>query len=152
MRLQRSDKKASKWRFTMKTRVTIYLLITFAMALIFYQNRDFYLSEHTISLNLFFTQFGMPPIANATQVLFFFLAGIVLTCVSFYHERFKMRREIKNLKTAFHSCAAQVTEMKPTECPRPIKKLFKLPGKSGSKKNGTGDGSPVADRSDTLPA
>jgi hypothetical protein len=37
------------------------------MALIFYQNRDFYLSEQTLSLNLFFTKLGMPPYRHIAE-------------------------------------------------------------------------------------
>jgi len=54
------------------------------MALIIYQNRDFYLREQTLSLNLYVAEFGLPPLANVTQALLFFLAGIVLACVSLY--------------------------------------------------------------------
>ncbi|BBO68836.1 hypothetical protein DSCA_27660 [Desulfosarcina alkanivorans] len=136
----------------MKTRMIIYTAVVFAMGLIFYQNREFYLSEQHLSLNLLFTESGRVSIANATQVLFFFLAGIVLASVSFYHDRLKMRREINNLKTAFQSCAAQVTEMKPAECPQPWSKRIKLPATlGGRKKTAEKDESPVDDGLGLIP-
>jgi len=109
----------------MKLRLSIWTLIIFSMALIIYQNREFYLSEQTLTLNLYVAHFGLPPLANVTQALLFFLAGIVLACVSLYHERFKLRREINNLNTAFQSCAQQVTSMKPAECSPRKNKILK---------------------------
>jgi len=84
----------------MKTRLTIWIMILFGMVLIIYQNREFYLSEHTLSLDLYITAFRLPPLVNFTQTLLAFLAGVVLACVSLYHERIQMRREIKKLSTA----------------------------------------------------
>jgi len=118
----------------MKLRLSIWTLTIFTMALIVYQNREFYLSEQTLSLNLYVAEFGLPPLANVTQALLFFLAGMVLACVSLYHERFKLRREINNLNTAFQSCAQQVTSMKPGECSPRTNKLSNLMGKLRSKK------------------
>lgn len=119
----------------MKIRLTIWTVIIIAMAMIIYQNRDFYLVEQTLSLDFAFAKLEMPPLANATQVLLFFLAGIVLACVSLYHERFQLRREIKKLNLAFQSCAERVTTLKSTECTQPRKKLFRLPGKLRRNKN-----------------
>ncbi len=135
----------------MKLRLSIWTLIIFSMALIVYQNREFYLSEQTLTLDLYVSQFGLPPLANVTQALLFFLAGILLACVSLYHERFQLRREIKNLNTAFQSCAQQVTSMKPEECSPRTHKLSKLMGKLRSKKVQTAKELPGTDGAEALP-
>ncbi len=135
----------------MKLRLSIWTLIIFSMALIIYQNREFYLSEQTLTLNLYVAEFGLPPLANVTQALFFFLGGIVLACVSLYHERFQLRREIKNLNTAFHSCAQQVTSMKPEECSPRKNKIFNLMGKLKGKKVQTVKELPATDGAEALP-
>lgn len=113
----------------MKLRLIMWITVITAMAIIIIQNRDYYLSEHTLSLNLIFTRVEIPPIFNVTQLLLFFLAGILLACASLYHERFKLHRQIKKLNTAFQSCAKQVTEMKPEDPIRTRKSVFKLPQK-----------------------
>jgi len=121
------------------------------MALIIYQNREFYLREQTLTLNLYVAELGLPPLANVTQALLFFLAGIVLACVSLYHERFQLRQEIKNLNTAFQSCAQQVTSMKPGECAPRTHKLSNLMGKLKGKKVQTVKELPATDGAEALP-
>lgn len=118
----------------MKLRLIMWITVITAMALIIFQNRDYYLSEHALSLNLIFTKVEIPPIFNVTQLLLFFLAGVLLACASLYYERFKLHRQIKKLNTAFQSCAEQVTEMKPKEPIRTRKNVFKLP-RNGAAKN-----------------
>ena len=135
----------------MKLRLSIWTLIIFSMALIVYQNREFYLSEQTLTLNLYVVELGLPPLANVTQALLFFLAGIVLACVSLYHERFQLRREIKNLNTAFHSCAQQVTSMKPAACTPRKNKILNLMGKLNGKKVPTVRQIPATDGVEALP-
>ncbi|WP_372682784.1 LapA family protein [Desulfosarcina sp.] len=134
----------------MKLRLSMWTLIILTMALIIYQNREFYLSEQTLTLNLYVAQFGLPPLANVTQVLLFFLAGIVLACVSLYHERFKLRREIDNLNTAFQSCAQQVTSMKPEACAPPKNRIRNLMGRLNSKKVATEKALPTANEAGTF--
>lgn len=111
----------------MKIRLTIWTIVISVIALFFYQNREFYLGEQTLSLNLFFTQWDSPPVAHATQVLIAFLAGLLLASISLYHERFKMRRQLKKLTIAFQSCAQQVTDKAAAECTVSRNKRFKLP-------------------------
>ena len=135
----------------MKIRLTVWTMTIFTMALIIYQNREFYFSEHSLSLNLVVADFGLPPLANVTQALLFFLAGIVLACVSLYHERFQLRREINNLNTAFQSCAQQVTSMKPEECSPRTHKLSNLMGKLKRKKVQTVKELPDTDGAGALP-
>lgn len=135
----------------MKIRLIIWTMTIFTMALIVYQNREFYLREQTLSLNVYVAEFGMPPLANVTQTLLFFLAGIVLACVTLYHERFKLRGEIKKLNTAFHSCAQQVASMKPGECFPRKNKIVNLMGKLRSKKVRTAKEIPAIDGADNLP-
>lgn len=136
----------------MKIRLTIWIMILFTMTLIIYQNREFYLSEHTLSLDLYITEFRVPPLANVTQTLLFFLVGILLACASLYHERFQMRREIKKLTTAFHSCAQQVTAMKTGECSPRKNRIFNLIGKLKSKTVQATETSTASGESATLPA
>lgn len=98
----------------MKARLFVWGAVTAAFALIVYQNQEYYLSEQTLSLNLM-TPIDIPPMTNVIHALIFFLAGLFLASVSLYHERFKLRRRIKKLDTAFSSCAVEVAEIKSAE-------------------------------------
>ena len=135
----------------MKIRLSIRMVIIFTMALIIYQNHDFYLDEQTLSLNFFSVKLEMPPFANATQILLCFSAGIILACASLYHDQIQLLRENKNFDAAFHSYANRVTTMKSTECTQPRKKLFKLTGKLRSKNDEAVTEPPTTNGSDTLP-
>lgn len=112
----------------MKIRLTIWILVIAVIGILIYQNREFYLGEQILSLNLLVARWDTPPIAHATQVLLAFLAGMLLSSISLYHERIKMRRQLKKLTIAFQSCAQQVTEKTAAECSRSGMKHFKLPG------------------------
>jgi len=127
----------------MKFRLTIWAMALAVIALLLYQNRDFYMGEQILSLNLFFAHWETPPVAHATQVLIAFLAGLLLASISLYHERFRLRRQLKKQTVAFQSCAQQVTERTTAECSASGKKGFKLPGllrKKGAKPDRTQPG------------
>ena len=135
----------------MKIRLSVWTMTIFTMALIIYQNREFYLREQTLSLNFYVAEFELPLLANATQALLFSLAGIVLACVSIYHEWFRQRRYMNNLNTACHSCVQQVASMKPGEYSPRKNKIFNLMGKLKSKKIQTVKELPATDGAETLP-
>lgn len=95
----------------MKARLIIWGLVTTAFAVIVYQNQAYYLSKQTLTLNLF-TPIHIPPVTNMIHVLVYFLAGLLLASISLYRERYKLRRQIKKLDTAYSSCAVEVATIK----------------------------------------
>ena len=113
----------------MKLRLTIWAATIFLLVLIIIQNREFYLSEQTMTLNLLFIRIDNFTIANLTHVLVYLVAGLGLACISLYQERYRLRRQVKQANTAFHSCARQVSELETPDAPQPGNRLRQLLGR-----------------------
>lgn len=110
----------------MKLRLTIWAAVIVALGLLMYQNREFYLSENRLIFDLYLIRWELPPLANASHALLFFLAGMVLAYASLYYERLRLLRRLKNLTTAYTACAQQVTDLKAVEVPSTGKRFEKL--------------------------
>ncbi len=52
--------------FDMKLRLTLWAAVVGVIALLLYQNRDFYMGEQILSLSLLFASWETPPVSHAT--------------------------------------------------------------------------------------
>ena len=96
-----------------KAKIAFWLILLGFIALLTYQNWDFFMSEHRLRLDLFVTEeFSTPLLQNAILFLFFFLAGLVISYFITLFERFKSKKTIKKLNAALETNQKQLDELK----------------------------------------
>ena len=83
----------------MKNAKIAFWVILFAfIGLVLFQNREFYMSQHSLGIDLLFFKYQTPEVPNAILFLGFFFAGLIIAYFFNLLERFNARKSIKNLK------------------------------------------------------
>ncbi len=96
-----------------KAKIAFWLILLGFIALLSYQNWDFFMSEHRLRLDLFVTdEFSTPNLQNAILFLIFFFLGLLVSYFITLVERFKSRKTIKMLNTALEMNQKQMDELK----------------------------------------
>ena len=96
-----------------KAKIAFWLIIFGFIALLAYQNWDFFMSQHSLKLDLFVTEaFSTPELPNAILFMFFFLAGLLIAYSVTLFERFKSKKAIKKLNVAMEMSQKQLDELK----------------------------------------
>lgn len=76
----------------------LLILVLCFIFLFFYQNREYLLTTHAFTVNLYFTGGDLPALATGFYIVFAFLIGLVVMFVMSLFPRFKTTRELKQLK------------------------------------------------------
>jgi len=96
-----------------KATLIIWALIFGVIALLIFQNQDFFLANQSLRINLGVLEaYHTPELPLAVLVLVFFLAGIIVAYLFNISARFKARRTIKKLNTTIASHNAEVAVMR----------------------------------------
>jgi len=79
-----------------KAKIAFWLILIAFMALLAYQNWDFFMSEHHLRLDLFvIDEFSAPELPNAILFLIFFFAGFLISYFITLPKRFKLKKMVK---------------------------------------------------------
>ncbi len=96
-----------------KATLFIWAIIFGVIALLVFQNQDFFLKNQALRVNLgVVNEYLTPELPIAILVLLFFLTGIVIAYLFNISARFKARRTIKKLNTTIASHNAEVAGMR----------------------------------------
>ena len=96
-----------------KAKIAFWLILIGFIALIAYQNWDFFMSEHRLRLNLFVTEeFSTPKLQNAILFLFFFFSGLLIAYFITLFERFKSKKTIKMLNASLEMSRKELDALK----------------------------------------
>jgi len=80
-----------------KAKIAFWVILFGLIALILYQNRDFYMSQHSLGVDLIFFSYQTPEIPNAIVFLGFFFIGLLIAYFFSLFDRFSSRKTIKTL-------------------------------------------------------
>ena len=80
-----------------KAKIAFWVILFGFIALILYQNRGFYLSQHSLGIDLVFFSYHTPEIPNAIVFLGFFFVGLLIAYFFSLVDRFSSRKTIKTL-------------------------------------------------------
>ena len=95
-----------------KAKIAFWLILIGFIALLAYQNWDFFMSEHRLRLDLFVTEeLSTPELPNAILFLFFFFAGLLISYFISLFERYKSKKTIKTLNAALETNQKQLDEL-----------------------------------------
>ncbi len=96
-----------------KATLFIWAIIFGVIALLVFQNQDFFLKNQALRVNLgVVNEYLTPELPIAILVLLFFLTGIVIAYLFNISARFKARRTIKKLNTTLASHNAELAGLR----------------------------------------
>ena len=79
-----------------KVKIAFWLVVFGFIGLVIYQNKDFFMSESRLMIDLGFFYYETPFLANAIFFVAFFLVGIL---ISYFFSLFKHFKDAKTIKT-----------------------------------------------------
>jgi hypothetical protein len=83
-----------------KAKIAFWSILIAFIALLAYQNWDFFMSTHGLKINLLFIDYRTPELQNIILFLIFFFAGLLISYFFSLLDRFKSNKIIKNLTTS----------------------------------------------------
>ncbi|MBW1841608.1 MAG: DUF1049 domain-containing protein [Deltaproteobacteria bacterium] len=91
-----------------KVKIAFWVILVCFIGLLFFSNKDYFLTRQALSLKLpFLETYHAPELENAIYFLAFFLSGFLIAYFFSLSDRFKSKKKIKNLNA---TAAAQQTE------------------------------------------
>ena len=97
----------------MKNAKIAFWVILFAfIGLILFQNREFYMSEHSLGIDLMFFKYHTPEVPNAILFLGFFFAGLLISYFFSLLERFSSRKTITKLSDSLRASEKILEDLK----------------------------------------
>ena len=88
-------------------KLIFWLLILGFMALVFFQNKEFFLAKNSLQIDLWFEKYTIQEIANGLYFLGCFLVGLLLAYFYQMPERFRSGKNIKQLNAEVASLKAE---------------------------------------------
>jgi hypothetical protein len=108
-----------------KVKIAFWIVVFGFIGLVIFQNKEFFMSESRLMINLGFFYYETPFLANAVFFVAFFLVGILISYFSSLFKHFKDAKTIKTFKAKETSLVETVsslerklsTQAEPTEAP-----------------------------------
>ena len=96
-----------------KATLIIWVIIFGFIALVIFQNQTFFMTKHSLRLNLgVVNEYHTPEMPIAVVFIFFFFSGLVIAYLFGFLTRFKAKRTAKKLNAAITSHEGEVAELK----------------------------------------
>lgn len=80
-----------------KVKITFWIIVFGFLALVIFQNKDFFLAENSLNINLYFAQYQTATTFNAVLFMGFFLSGILISYIISLFDKYKTGKTIKEL-------------------------------------------------------
>ncbi len=95
-----------------KVKIAFWLIVFGFVALVIFQNQDFFLAERSLSVNLFFAKYETPLMPNAVLFVAFFLTGLLISYFLSLVDKFKSGKIIKELRAVKNSQVETIDALK----------------------------------------
>jgi uncharacterized integral membrane protein len=96
-----------------KVKFVLWIILIGVIAIIFFSNKDYFLTKQSIQIKLLFTEpFKIKELPNAVYFLVFFVLGFLIAYFISLSERFKSKKTIKNLNAAATSQLEEISTLK----------------------------------------
>ena len=93
-------------------KIAFWVILFAFIGLVLFQNRDFYMSQHSLGIDLMFFQYQTPEVPNAILFLAFFFAGLIIAYFFSLLERFNSRKTIKSLTESLRASEKMLDTLK----------------------------------------
>ena len=95
-----------------KATLIVWVIILGIIALVIFQNKDFFMTHQSLQFNLGVVSGALPPnLPIAVVFIFFFFCGLVIAYLFGLSTRFKARRTIKKLNATIMSQKNEAAEL-----------------------------------------
>lgn len=95
----------------MKAKRILWVLALAAMGLMMTQNWEFFRLKQALDLNLYYTRVRLPELPVAVLFFFVFVFGLLISSLSFFLDRFAIRRKMYKLNGALESCSKKSAQL-----------------------------------------
>jgi uncharacterized membrane protein YciS (DUF1049 family) len=96
-----------------KLKIILWVIIVAFIALVFFQNRDFFISKQGLILNLYFTNaYQSPKLPLIVWFLATLMIGFLISYLFGLTERFKLKKVIKGLKAKTDTQMEMITKIR----------------------------------------
>ena len=96
-----------------KLKIILGIIVVVFIALVFFQNKDFFISKQGLNLNLYFKDAYQSP--ELPLIVWFLTALIIGLLISYFlglTERFKLKKTIKELKAKIETQMEMITQIR----------------------------------------
>jgi uncharacterized integral membrane protein len=93
-------------------KIAFWVILFAFIGLILFQNREFYMSEQSLGIDLMFFNYHTPEVPNAILFLGFFFAGLLISYFFSLLERFNSRKTINNLSDSLRASEKILEDLK----------------------------------------
>lgn len=95
-----------------KVKLAFWVIILALFGLLIYQNQTFFLTKHSLEIDLYFTAGRTIPVYNLVIVVAFFGFGLLIAYTSSLFERFRANKTIKELRGNVRSLQGTIDQMR----------------------------------------
>jgi Ni/Fe-hydrogenase subunit HybB-like protein len=95
-----------------KVKFAFWLIILALFGLLVYQNQSYFLTKHSLEINLYFTSGRTLPFHNLVIIVAFFGFGLLIAYTSSLFERFRANKTIKKLRADAQSLQGTIDQMR----------------------------------------
>jgi hypothetical protein len=93
-------------------KIAFWVILFALIGLVLYQNREFYMSLHSLGIDLLFFKYQTPEVPNAILFLGFFFLGLIIAYFFSLLDRFNSRKTIKSLTESLDACEKMLNTLK----------------------------------------
>lgn len=86
-----------------RVKIGIWVIIFGLLALMIFQNQNFFLARQSLGLNLYFKNYSLPEVVNIFLFFICFLSGLFLAVYFILFDRFKLKKTNKTLNTTINT-------------------------------------------------
>jgi len=95
-----------------KAKLIFWLLLIGIVALLVFQNQEYFLARTVLKADFYVTRYQTPPFPNGTFIVASFAVGFLLAYILGLSDRFKARRAIRSLNETVSSHQETISTLK----------------------------------------
>ncbi|MBW2590389.1 MAG: hypothetical protein JRD71_06675 [Deltaproteobacteria bacterium] len=94
-----------------RVKIGIWVIIIGFLALMVYQNQNFFLAKQSLGLNLYFKSYSLPEVVNVFLFFICFLVGLLFAAYFLFFDRFKLKKINKTLNTTINTHLEKISSL-----------------------------------------
>ena len=94
-----------------RVKIGIWVIILGLLALMVFQNQNFFLARQSLGLNLYFKNYSLPEVVNIFLFFICFLSGLFLAVYFILFDRFKLKKTNKTLNTTINTHLEKISSL-----------------------------------------